>query len=314
MKRTSGEQCLRVALIANLVLVVIKLGAGLAGHSQAFIADGVNSILDVVAGAVSWIGYRVASKPPDAAHQYGHQNAETIGAFLIGLAIFATGGVIVRDAIMTIWHGHVVKPAVWTVALGAGVIAVKTVLYFYTRRAARVTGSLVVNATATDHISDVVATSGVLVGVWGAQLGWPFLDPVAAFWVAGVILLNALRILRTNTSVLLGGAPPEPTIAEIRSTLAAAPGVLGLHRTKVRTAGARLLVDTEILVDGTMTVEEAHKIANTAGDRLLAANPAVVDVVVHVEPHTLRRAAEGADPLTPRARPQSDLFEMGGPR
>lgn len=298
----AGERCLRVGFAANIVLVAGKLAGGLLGQSQALIADAFNSMLDVVAGAIALIGYRVAERPPDEDHHYGHANAETVAALVVGLLIIATGGIIVRDAITTIWSGTAEKPALWTAFVAAGVILMKLGLYLYTRKVARAERSLIVSATAADHLSDVIASSGVLVGVVGAQFGFPVLDPIAAFWVAVVILFHAFRIVRDNTFVLLGGAPSRETIDGIVSTLRGVPGVLGLHRTKVRTAGRRLLVDTEVLVVGTLTVEDAHEIANLARDTVLSEHPAVDDVIVHVEPHTPERAAEGANPLTPRRR------------
>lgn len=298
----AGETCLRVGFVANVLLVVGKLIGGIIGQSQALIADGFNSMLDVVAGAIALIGYRVSSKPPDEDHHYGHANAETVAALIVGLLIIATGSIIVRDAIATIWEGSAHRPAPWTIYVALAVIVIKLGLYFYSRAVARNEKSLVVAATATDHISDVIATSGVLIGVVGAQFGYPILDPIAAFWVATVILYHAFRIVRDNTFILLGGAPTPETIDAITRTLRGVPGVLGLHRTKVRTAGRRLLVDTEILVDGTISVEDAHDIANRAGDTVMMEHHSVEDVIVHVEPHTAERAAEGSNPLTPRHR------------
>lgn len=303
----AGERCLRISFVANVLLVAGKLTGGIVGHSQALIADGFNSMLDVVAGAIALVGYRVATKPPDEDHHYGHANAETVAALIVGLLIIATGSIIVRDAIGTIWTGSAQKPALWTALVAGGVILLKFALYLYSRRVARGEGSLVVAATAADHLSDVLATTGVLVGVVGAQLGYPILDPIAAFWVAVVILYHAFRIVRDNTFILLGGAPSAETVRAIVGTLSGVEGVLGLHRTKVRTAGRRLLVDTEILVDGTISVEDAHEIANRASDTVMAAHPAVDDVVVHVEPHTPERAAEGANPLTPRHRSREKM-------
>jgi cation diffusion facilitator family transporter len=297
-----GERCLRISFFSNVLLVAGKLSGGIVGNSQALIADGFNSMLDVVAGAVALVGYRVSSKPPDEDHHYGHANAETVAALIVGLLIIATGSIIVREAVGTIWEGTAEKPELWTVIVALSVIAIKLGLWVYSRAVARDENSLVVSATATDHLSDVIATSGVLVGVVGAQLGYPVLDPIAAFWVAAVILFHAFRIVRDNTFVLLGGAPSQATIDGITTTLRGVPGVLGLHRTKVRTAGSRLLVDTEILVDGTLSVEDAHEIANRAGDTVMATHLAVDDVIVHIEPHTPERAAEGANPLTPRRR------------
>jgi cation diffusion facilitator family transporter len=298
----AGEACLRVGFAANLVLVAGKLVAGVMGQSQALIADGFNSVLDLVAGTIALIGYRVAAKPPDRDHHYGHGNAETVAALIVGLLIVATGSIIVRDAVVTIWEGTAERPAPWTVYVAVAVILLKLGLFLYSRRVAERERSLVVRATATDHLSDVIATLGVLVGVVGAQLGYPVLDPIAAFWVAAVILYHAFKIIRENTFVLLGGAPPQETIDDIVATLRSVPGVLGLHRTKVRTAGRGVIVDTEILVDGGLSIDVAHDIANTASDTVMAAYPGVVDVVVHVEPYTPEREAEGADPLTPRHR------------
>jgi cation diffusion facilitator family transporter len=306
MTRTKGETPLITGLGANLGLVGVKLAAGLAGHSQALIADALNSVLDVLAGVVAWVGHRVAARPPDKTHHYGHQDAETLAALFVGLMIFATGGIIIREAVASLLSGAVAVPSVWTVWIAAGVIVVKLALYFYTRRAGRVTPSLVVDATAKDHLMDVVATAGALVGVAGAQLGWPVLDPLAAFWVAGIILISGARILRTNATILMGGAPSDETLEAIQQALASVPGVRGLHRTKVRTSGTQLYVDTEILVDGNLSVEQAHTIANAAGERLVADFPEIADVNVHVEPHSDWRAAEGADPLTPRTRSAND--------
>ncbi|MEW5700865.1 MAG: cation diffusion facilitator family transporter [Candidatus Zixiibacteriota bacterium] len=308
MWRDAGDRCLRIGLAANVLLVAVKFFGGFKGHSQALVADGLNSMLDVVAGTVSVVGYRWAVRPPDRTHHWGHHNAETLAALLVGLGILATGGVIVRDALVTLSSGAARVPTPWTIWIALAVILTKSCLYLYTRLVAGRTRSPVVSATATDHAADVVATAGVLIGVIGAQFGMPALDPVAAFWVAIVILVNAVRVLRENTSILIGGAPPEHTMKAITDTLSTVPGVKGLHRTKVRSAGRHLLIDTEVLVDGSLTVDAAHEIASLAGDRVLAAHPTVADVVVHIEPHTERRAAEGADPLTPRAhaRPRPD--------
>ncbi len=300
MMRGEGQRPLVIGLAANTGLVAVKLAAGIFGHSQALLADALNSLLDVVAGAVAWVGFRVAEKPPDATHHYGHQNAETIAALFVGLTIFATGGIIIRDAIVALLEGTLVAPALWTVVVAAGVIVIKLILYLYTRRVARRSPSLVVSATATDHLMDVAATGGALIGVAGAQFGWVFLDPLAAFWVAGIILLNGVNLLRANMTILLGKAPSDETMRQICATLTATPGVLGLHRTKVRTAGTRLWVDSEILVDGDLVVSEAHLIASLAGDRLIEAHPEIAEVLIHVEPHSERRATEGADPLSPR--------------
>jgi len=311
MAKREGQRPLIVGLAANIGLVAVKLFAGFVGHSQALVADALNSLLDVVAGVVAWVGLRVAERPPDATHHYGHQNAETVAALIVGLTIFATGGIIIRDAIATLIDGTIRVPALWTVAVAAGVIVIKLVLYFYTRSVDKRSPSLVVSATATDHLMDVAATGGALIGVAGAQFGWVFLDPLAAFWVAAIILFNGMSILRQNMTILLGKAPSDETLKQICNTLNDTPGVLGLHRTKVRTAGTRLWVDAEILVDGELSVSEAHLIASNAGDRLLAAHPIVADVIIHIEPHSERRAAEGADPLSPRLSAHREVTGSG---
>lgn len=295
-----NRSCLRRGLFSNILLVAIKLTAGIVGSSQALLADGINSLLDVVAGGASLFGYRVSLRPPDRNHHFGHHRAESIAALVVGMAILATGGIIIRDAVATLIRGTDHVPTLWTVPVAAAVALLKVGLAAQARRVAKSTGSPSVSALAADHGADVWASTGALIGVSAARLGWPFMDPLAAFWVAGVILMHALRVLRQNMFALSGAAPPEPLTQSIIDSLHSVPGVLGLHRLKVQTSGIRLLVDTEILVSGELSVDQAHAIATQAKDAVKGNHPSVLHVSIHVEPYSARRAAEGADPLRPQ--------------
>jgi len=280
----SAIVCLRICLLANMLLAAAKLFAGIMGHSRALVADAINSLLDVVSSAVAWIGHRISLRPADEGHPYGHGNADVLAALFIGLVIFGTGIFVAEEALSAI-RGEVPKqPTLLPVIVAGAVIIAKGILYKYTDRVARVTRSPAVRASAADHKSDVLATSGALVGIGAAWAGWPLLDPLAAVWVAVMIIYHAVHILYDNVYVLMSGQPAMTRLRPIKRTLVEIPEIKGLHHTRARTLGSRIIVDVEILVDGDLSVSDGHEVAKRARRVVLDRHPEVTDVIVHVEP------------------------------
>ncbi len=286
----SAIVCLRIALVANILLAVAKLFAGLVGNSRALVADAINSLLDVVSSTVAWIGHRISLRPPDETHPYGHGNADVLAALFIGLIIFGTGIYVAEGAWSAIRGEPLGRPTLLPVIVAIGVIIAKATLYRYTERVARTTRSPAVQASAADHKSDVLATSGALVGVAAAWAGWPLLDPLAAVWVAALIIYHAVRILYDNVHILMSGQPAPARLSLIKNTLVEIPEIKGLHHTHARTLGSRIIVYAEILVRGDLSVSSGHELAKRARQAVLDRHPEVMDVVVHVEPMEPSRA------------------------
>ena len=280
----SAIVCLRICTLVNGLLAVAKLTAGTVGYSRALVADGINSLVDIISSAVAWTGHWISRQPPDRGHPYGHGNADVLAALFVGLVIFGTGIFVAQNAWAELRGGDMHSPTLLPGVVAAGVIITKVILYKYTTGVARITRSPAVRAQAVDHKSDVLATSGALIGIFAARIGWPLLDPLAALWIAALIIYHAVRILYENAYILMSGQPAAALLDPIKRTLNETSGIKGLHHTRARTMGSQVIIYAEILVDGALSVHEGHEVAGRARKAVLDRHPEVQDVIVHVEP------------------------------
>jgi cation diffusion facilitator family transporter len=283
--------CLRVCLASNVGLAALKFFAGITGHSHALIADAMNSLLDVISSTVAWLGHHISLRPPDERHPYGHGNADVLAAVFVGIVVFGTGLFVARGAWLALIDRTTERPTMLPVIVAVGVIIIKAVLFKYADLVAAQSRSPAVQASAVDHKSDVLATSAALVGVVGARAGVAILDPLAALAVAVLIIYHAVRMLYGNVHILMSGQPATTQLNPIKQTLIGIPEIKGLHRTRARTLGSRIIIYAEILVDGSLSVNAGHEVAAQARRIVLEHHPEVMDVVVHVEPLEPFRAA-----------------------
>ena len=280
------EASTKISLIFNVILLFLKFIGGFFGGSRALIADCLNSLLDVVANSAVLFGIKLAKKPADADHQYGHGNADVIAASFVAIVIFVTGIYIGYDSIHVIVDRDYHVPSYFATGVAAFTIVCKWVLFKYTRGVGIKSRSAAVLANAQDHKSDVYASSGALFGIMFSQLGYPILDPVAGLWVSFFILRNAVNLIRDNIHTLMSGAPDRELVEKVERTAAQIEEVRGIVATRMRTLGSRHFVDLEIFVDGNLSVVEGHNIAHRVRDVLVASYDDISEVMVHVEPET----------------------------
>ncbi len=247
-------------------------------------ADALNSLLDIVANIIVWLGLRIAVKPPDRDHPYGHGNADTLAAVFVAIILFVTGAYIGREAVDTIRHGDFQKPTYLATAAALFTILLKSILYKYTLDVGRKFKSPAVIANARDHISDVVVSVGTLAGILVAQLKYPILDPIAGLWVAVFILKQGVRIIRDNVHTLMSGSPEPHLQLEIQDFIAGLADVVEVNWLKGRMVGQDYYLDVAILVKGSITVREGHEIAHVIRNAVTDKFPEVADILVHVEP------------------------------
>ena len=283
------QRALRATLLGGVIngaLATVKLAGGLIGHSQALVADAVESFADILSSLIAWRGLAVASRPPDAEHPYGHGRAETIATAIIAtLLLLAAVGIGVHAA-REILQPHP-PPRPWTLAILAGVVILKEGLYRWNSRAARESGSTVTLSDAWHHRSDAITSFAAAVGISVAWIGgpaWGSADNVAALFAAGIIAWNGWRLLRPALEDLMDAAPDPNQTADIRQTAESVPGVSDVEKVRVRRLGWELLVDMHVRVRPSLTVAEAHAIAHGVKDRVREAHPAVRDVLIHIEP------------------------------
>lgn len=280
-------QVSRQSVGINLLLSLGKLAAGVLGRSAAMVSDAVHSASDVFSTLIVMIGLHLSRKAADQDHQYGHERLECVAAILLAAVLAATGvgiGVGGIERIRSAQSGEVVIPgsmALWAAAIS---IVVKEGMYWYTRWAAKKSGSAALMADAWHHRSDALSSVGSLIGIAGARLGYPVLDPIAGVVISLFILKAALDIFRDAVGKLTDRAAAPALEREMGELVLAQEGVRRLDLLKTRQFGSRLYVDVEFSADGDLSLVDAHAIAQQVHDRLEEAFPAVKHCMVHVNP------------------------------
>ncbi len=275
-----------LGLAVNAALATIKIIAGTLGHSQALIADGVESIADIFSSIIVWRGLVVASLPADADHPYGHGKAEPLAAAVVATVLLvAAFGIAIKSGSEILTPHHMPEPFTLWVLLG--VVVVKESLFRFVARRAQTVESSAVQSDAWHHRSDAITSLAAALGITVALVGGPkyaSADDIAAVAAALVIAWNGLRLLRPALAELMDTAPGSALTAEIAATAGSVVGVRAVEKCIVRKMGYDYFVDMHIEVDPKLTVEQAHEIAHRVKDGVRAAIPKVRDVLVHVEP------------------------------
>lgn len=271
----------------NAVLAVVKVTGGILGHTYALIADGAESLLDILSSLLVWAGFKVAAQPPDEDHPYGHGKAEPIAALGVAVFIFGMAGWVGWHAIHEIITPHQ-GPAWWTLVLLAGVIVTKAIFSRRMGAAGEHYGSTALGVEAMHHWSDALTSAAAFVGIAIALAGgkgWETADDWAALFACVIISFNGVSMFTKALGDVMDSAVPEKFENEIRTLALAVPGVQALDKVRTRKSGLSHLVDIQVRVDGGLTVREGHDIAHAVKDVLLASVPhAISDVTVHVEP------------------------------
>ena len=293
-KKDEGLRIITWCLIGNIALLLLKGAVGLLSGSEALKADAVNSAGDSLAAVVVMLGLRYSLKPEDKGHHYGHGKMEALVSFVVGLMVLAGTVFVVRDAITAMQAGEAAQSSVWALGAAAVSIAVKAVMFTITFRAAKRLNSIAVRTNAMDHRNDIFATSGAAVaiglGLLGAATGTGWLvqysEPVIALVISALIVKTALGILKASGDMLLDAAPDECTMEGLREAVLKTPGVEHLSWLRCRPMGRGLLADVAVEVDGDIRVCDGHDIADAVRDSIMAVYPEMLDVLVHINPHT----------------------------
>ncbi len=286
-----------LGLAVNLVLGAAKLVGGLVSSSYALVADAINSLGDVLTSVVVLVALRVAQRPPDAEHPYGHSRAEAIAASNVALLITLSALFIGWEAIGRLSAVHVVPPA-WTLWIAGANVIIKEALYRYKARVGERTGSQAIIANAWDHRSDALCSLAVLVGLsvvrWGGR-NYVWADEAAALFVVVAIVASGVALFRRSASELMDVQAAGGLVRDVRNTAMSVPGVKDVETLWVRKSGLEYFADIHIEVDPQLTVAAGHSIGHRVKDRLLEKFSALRDVLVHLEP--CRSAADAADDL-----------------
>jgi len=289
--RTNEQMAMTVSwisIVINIFLAAFKLIAGIVGNSSAMIADAVHTISDAATTGIVMIGIKLSNRASDKDHQYGHERFECVAAILLAIVLFLVGIGIGNQGLQKVLHVDTETIAVpGMIALLAAIasILVKEAMYWYTWIVARKIKSTALMADAWHHRSDGLSSIGSLIGIGGAMLGFPILDPLAALVICFFILKVSYDIFTEAIGKMTDKAADEKTTLTIRTIAFSQEGVIDVDKLKTRVFGDKIYIDVEIRVDGSLTLNEAHEISERVHDAIEKHVPNVKHCMVHVNPN-----------------------------
>ena len=255
-----------LGLGSNIVLAILKTTVGIFGHSPALLSDGINSVSDVVYYIVVSIFMRLAHKPADREHPYGHSQLESIAALVVGAFVMTTAVAIFWDAInkvfdLIIGQSNYQGALSWALWVALFTIGAKIFLTIITRRIGRYTNNPAIMALAHDHRNDIFAASAAGIGVFLGQIGLPLVDPLAGALVAIIILRTGIEIVRGSSRDPMDAVPGRELHERIVILVKSIPEIIQVEETQAHRFGPYLVIYITICIDGTLSVAEGDRIA-----------------------------------------------------
>jgi cation diffusion facilitator family transporter len=281
-----GIRLARTGLIVNGLLALIKLLAGILGHSYALIADAVESVADIFSSLVVWGGLRVASRDADERYPFGYGKAEAVSSAIVGLMLVGAALGIAIEAVREIRIPHH-APAPFTLIVLIVVVAIKETLFRRVSRGARELGSQVVAADAWHHRSDAITSAAAFVGISIALIGgpgWESADDWAALFASIIILYNGVQIIRPALADLMDQSPDDAVFQAVEAAAHEVEGVLATEKLRIRRSGTKYQLELHVQANPGLSLHDAHVLSGKVKGRIRSAVPRVENVLVHMEP------------------------------
>jgi cation diffusion facilitator family transporter len=275
-----------LSICVNIVLMLVKIGVGLIGNSYALVADGIESASDIFSSLITWAGFRLSLRPADEEHPYGHGKLEALAGGFAGVALLVAAGVIAANAVSEILKPQH-APEWFTLPVLIGVVVVKELLSRRILSAGEEIGSTALQGDAWHHRSDAISSGAAAIGITVALIGGPgyeSADDWAALVACGIIVINGVRILQVALHDVMDGRVPNEWNEAVRNSALATPGVVDTEKCRIRKSGTNQFVELHVRVDPAISVFQGHEIGHRVKERILAENPRVRDVLIHIEP------------------------------
>ncbi|MCL2204118.1 MAG: cation diffusion facilitator family transporter [Defluviitaleaceae bacterium] len=277
----------RNSIIVNILLAAFKLFAGIFARSAAMVSDAVHSITDLISTVVVIIGIKLANQKPDKEHPYGHERFECVATLILAALVFSVGvgiGWAGLRSILSREYTEWVVPGLLALVAAVVSIGVKEALFWYVRAVAKKIDSGALMADAWHSRADGLSSIGSFVGILGARMGFPIMDSLAAMVICVFIFKTAIKIALDAIGKMTDKSCDDATVEQMRQLVLSQTSVEGIDRLKTRLFGNKIYVDVDICVDGALTLNASHTIAEEVHDAIEAAFPKVKHCMVHVNP------------------------------
>lgn len=280
-----------IGAVVNVLLSIAKLVAGLLGHSAAMLADAIHSVSDLATDLAVVIFVRIASKPRDEDHDFGHGKFETLSSIIVGIALIGIGFGILRYGffeIVAIINGNSI-PEPNMLAFWAAIVSiiVKEILFRYTIIRGKALSSPAVVANAWHHRSDAFSSIGTAIGIGGAILlgdNWRVLDPIAAIIVSIIVIKAGIEFVLPGVNELLEKSLPKDVEEEIIKIIQRNEKVCDPHNLRTRNIGTSYAIEVHIRLSGDMNVKEAHELTQNIESQIKERYGQRTHIIIHVEP------------------------------
>lgn len=270
-----------INLWANLGLLIVKLLGGIFGRSQALIADAIHSLSDVIIAILVIVGLKVSSAPPDDDHHWGHGNIEFIVSAIIGTLLVCTAIAITIVSLLSIIQGDIYNPGIMAVWAAAISVVANEIMFRHSLCAGEQMDSPAMIANAWENRSDVYSSLAVLVGVFGARMGFAVLDPIAAIIVGIMIAKNGLKTLVSGVKGITDRSfDNKAMLSQIRKLVLKEDGIVSIGRLRARKTGQKVWIDLEAIFKPEMKVAEVKKIMDSARKNVIGKFERIGDVVI----------------------------------
>ena len=286
-----GIKATIIGIVTSIVLAAIKGVAGVLGNSYALIADAIESTSDVFTSIIVLTGLKIARRPADETHPYGHGKAEPFAGVVVAAALFIAAIVIIIQSLHEIITPHH-APASFTLIVLVAVVIIKELLFRYIIKVGNSVDSVAVKNDAWHHRSDAITSGAAFVGIAIALIGGPGYeqaDDYAALCASAIIIFNAYRLFKPALFEIMDTAPSPELIKNVIVTSLKVDGVIAIDKCFARKMGFQYYIDMHVIVDGNISVHNGHDISHKVKDRLIDSFQNISNVLIHIEPATEER-------------------------
>lgn len=280
-----GRNASAVAISGNTFLTIFNFIIGLISGSSALVAESAHTLSDVLTSIIAFIGFKIGMKPADDDHQYGHGRAEPLVGLVIVVFLVVVAYEILSGVYIKLTSTTPLAPPELIAALMAFIgIFINLAMTTYLMRAGEKINSPAIIADGQHQKVDIFSCIAILVGVIGAQLGFPILDPLVAIFISIIVIKTAFELARDNVNVIMGKVPSDTILDEVRSAAKKVDNVKGVHSIKINPMGPYSSAELHIEVDGDIKLKDAHEIAHNVEKRIINDVSAIKMAIIHVCP------------------------------
>lgn len=274
-----------IGIIGNVFLLSIKFFIAMICKSQGMIAETLNSALDIFASAMTYIGSKVSEKPKDDSHPYGHEKAEYVFSFVISIVMIISAVAIMKSAVESIVTMSTFEINPWIYVVCIITLVTKFIMWLYTSFIYKKHKNILILANSEDHRNDLFLTSGTLIGIISAKLGYYFVDGIMGIAISGWICFVAIKLMLEAIKVLMDNNMNKIELNEIEKIIMKNKFVFHVDDIVAKPVGIKYMLMIKVSMDGNITLNEAHKQSGKIKASILKKRDEVMDAIIHINPH-----------------------------